>query len=79
MALPFHTTNIDLAAYLFARAYPLLEIRRFDKLTIFSFPSEAALSAEAFYNGATVSAKNLLYAAHILESMKEKEQYGYIT
>jgi predicted TPR repeat methyltransferase len=65
----FKTTDADLAAYLYARAYPLLGNWTVGDLTIFAFPAEAAVSAEAFYEGATVPAKSLLHAVHRLESL----------
>lgn len=74
----FQTTDIDLAAYLEARAYGLLRIDRVDGNLIFTFPAEAALSAEGFYLGATISAKCLLHAARRLEHLNKErvnEQY----
>ena len=68
MKAEFQTTNTDLAAYLYARAYPLLGMEHIGERAVFTFPAEAALSAEAFYAGATIVAKNLLHAAHILQS-----------
>ena len=75
----FQTTDIDVATYLHARAYPLLRIDTIGEGPIFTFPPEAALSAEAFYQGATVSAKLLLHAARRLEylrSNKTNEHYS---
>ena len=70
MKAAFQTADTDLATYLYARAYPLLEVKESDRQTIFKFPEEAALSAESFYHGATLSAKNLLYAARKLQSIR---------
>jgi len=75
----FQTTDVDVAAYLYARAYELLRIDRVGDSVIFSFPAEAALGAEAFYLGATVSAKLLLHAARRLEQLRKNkvnEQYS---
>ena len=66
----FQTTDFDVATYLHARAYPLSGIDRLGELCIFTFPSEAALSAEAFYQGATVSAKALLHAVRELDYLR---------
>jgi hypothetical protein len=66
---------MDVAAYLHARAYELVRIDQDGKNVIFTFPAEAALSAEGFYLGATACAKLLLHAARRLEDLrKEKEK-----
>ena len=67
----FQTTDCALAAYLRARAYPLLRVDAIEDVIIFTFSSEAAPSAEAFYQGATISAKSLLYAAQQLEKLRK--------
>jgi len=69
----FQTTDIEVAAYLDARAYELLRIDRVGESLIFTFPAEAALSAEGFYLGATVSAKLLLHAARRLEYLRKEK------
>ncbi len=69
----FQTADVDAAAYLHARAYPLLRIDRVRDVPVFTFSSEAALGAEAFYQGATVSAKLLLHAARRLEYLRNNE------
>jgi hypothetical protein len=67
----FQTTDFDIAAYLHARAYPLLRIDKAGEVAVFSFPAEAALSVEAYYQGATVSAKLLLYAVRQIDYLRE--------
>lgn len=62
---------MDVAAYLHARAYELVRIDQDGKNLIFTFPAEAALSAEGFYLGATVSAKLLLHASRQLENLRK--------
>jgi hypothetical protein len=73
----FQTTDIDVAAYLNARAYPLLRIDQFGNASVFTFSAEAALGAEAFYQGASVSAKVLLHAARRLESRRNNQLYEH--
>jgi hypothetical protein len=68
----FATTDVDLAAYLYTRAYPLVRTAVLGESVVFAFPSEAALSAEAFYQGAAISAKNVLHAARELDYLKRK-------
>jgi hypothetical protein len=68
----FATTDVDLAAYLYTRAYPVVRTAVIGESVVFAFPSEAALSAEAFYQGAAVSAKNVLHAARELDYLKRK-------
>jgi hypothetical protein len=72
MEAMFQTTDSDLAAYLFARAYTPVETQNGSGKTTFVFPREAELSAEAFYHGAPISAKNLLYAVHQLELLRRE-------
>ena len=70
MEATFQTTDSDLAAYLFARAYTPVETKTVGGGTIFVFPREAELSAAASYNGAPISAKRLLFAVqHELEAL----------
>ena len=66
----FQTIDTDVAAYLHARAYALLRVDQVGESLIFTFPAEAALGAESFYQGATLSAKSLLYAARQLEGLR---------
>jgi|HubBroStandDraft_4_1064222.scaffolds.fasta_scaffold939674_1 hypothetical protein len=66
----FQTIDTDVAAYLYSRAYELLRTDQAGESLIFTFPAEAALGAEAFYQGATACAKSLLYAARQLEKMR---------
>lgn len=74
-ALPssFQTTDVDLAAYLQARAYELLRMDQIGESLIFTFPAEASLSAENFYLGAAVSAKLVLHAARQLEYLRKEK------
>ena len=74
----FQTTDIDVAIYLHARAYPLIRIDILREMPIFTFSSEAALGAEAFYQGATVSAKLLLHAARQVEYMRNNKINEYL-
>jgi hypothetical protein len=69
----FQTIDIDVAAYLYARAYELLRIDQAGQSQIYTFRVEAALGAEAFYQGATVCAKSLLYTARQLETLRTKK------
>jgi len=62
-----------LAAYLHARAYQLLRIDHVGERDVFAFPADAALSAEAFYLGATIPAKLLLHAVRKLENLKKEK------
>ena len=73
----FKTRDQGLAAYLHVRGYPLLHTTTVGNSVVFIFPPEAALSAEAFYSGAAVSAKNLLQAVRDLESAKAKANYEH--
>jgi len=72
----FQTTDFDVATYLHSRAYPLLRIDKAGEIPLFTFPSEASLSAEAFYQGATVIAKSILQAARELDYMRTNRTYG---
>lgn len=58
----FQTTDSDLAVYLCAEGNVLLGTVATEGRTVFLFPTEAALSADAYYNGASVSAKRFLYS-----------------
>ena len=69
----FQTLDSDVAAYLCARAYELLRMDQSGRSLIFTFPAEAALGAEAFYQGATVCAKSLLHAARQLEKLRNSK------
>jgi hypothetical protein len=71
MEATFQTHDYDLAAYLFARAYPPVKTRDVTGKTLFIFSQDAELSAEAFYYGASISAKRLLHALRELEGLKE--------
>jgi hypothetical protein len=64
----FQTADASLAAYLYASSYPLMEVRFCQKRPLFQFPAEAAVGAEAFYEGACVPAKNVLHAIRQLQS-----------
>ena len=74
----FQTTDSGLAAYLYACAFRPLKEDHHEGQPAFTFPAEAALSAEAFYAGAAISAKNLLYAVRRLESIRRVNQHEYI-
>jgi hypothetical protein len=69
----FQTADVNVAAYLRARAHSLLRVDWIEDTAIFTFSSEAALSADAFYQGATVCAKSLLYAARQLEQLRNNK------
>jgi hypothetical protein len=71
MEAMFQTNDHDLAAYLFARAYPPVKTKDLNGKTLFIFSQEAELSAEAFCYGASISAKRLLHALRQLEGVKE--------
>ncbi len=75
----FETMDFDLAAYLYTLAYPLLSVECSDEFSIFTFPGEAAVSAEAYYQGASVPAKNLLYAVHSLRSRVRRDKSNEYT
>ena len=70
----FETIDLDLAAYLVARAYPVLCVTGDHESPCFQFPPNAALSAEAYYQGATVAAKTILYAIHAIEKLRGGQQ-----
>ena len=70
MTCEFKTSDANLAAYLLMRNYSLLYIEDYHKKKFFKFPPEAALSAEAFYDGATAPAKNLFYAVKRLKFLE---------
>jgi hypothetical protein len=70
MKATFQTSDTDLATYLYSQAYSLLHIWQVGNRTIFVFPEEAAASAEAFYQGACVPAKNLLHACRQIHSIE---------
>ena len=74
----FQTTDPDLAAYLYATSFRPMKVEHREGEPAFTFPEEAALSAEAFYAGAAIPAKNLLYAVHRLESIRRLNQHEYI-
>ncbi len=74
----FQTTDPDLAAFLYACAFRPLKVDYDEGRTSFTFPAEAALSAEAFYAGAAIPAKNLLHAVHRMESIRRVNQHEYI-
>jgi hypothetical protein len=69
----FQTIDSDVAAYLHARAYALLRVDQIGEGLIYTFPSEAALGAESFYQGATVCAKSLLHAARQLDELRNNK------
>jgi hypothetical protein len=62
----FQTTDSDLAVYLWAQGYALLGTSSIQGRIVFAFPADADLSADAYYNGAAVSAKKFLYTLHKL-------------
>lgn len=70
MKAPFETTDTDLATYLYSQAYRLLNVWCIGDRTIFLFPKEAEASADAFYQGAMVPAKNLLHACRQIQSIE---------
>jgi hypothetical protein len=65
----FQTKDADLAAYLCARAYPIMGLESHSSATLFSFPREAELSATAYYQNASISAKSLLSAVRKLHQL----------
>jgi hypothetical protein len=77
MTTMFQTTDSDLATYLFARSFSLLQVWKIGDLTAFVFPAAAELSARAYYQGACVPAKNLLHAARQLNSIQRKTVNAY--
>jgi hypothetical protein len=66
----FQTSDSDLATYLYARAYPLVDVWRVSDLPVSVFPQDAQLSAQAFYHGASVPAKDLLHASRQIQSIE---------
>jgi hypothetical protein len=64
------TGDPDLAAFLYAHAFPLLEVASVGDGPTFVFGCEAASAAEAFYSGASTCAKRLLFAARQLSSLE---------
>ncbi len=68
----FQTSDSDLATYLYARAYRLIDVWRVSDLPVFVFPEDAQLSAQAFYHGASVPAKDLLHASRQIQSIERK-------
>jgi len=70
MKATFETNDNDLAAYLYSQAYRLLHIWEVGNQTVFVFPEEAEASADAFYQGAAVPAKNLLHACRQIQSIE---------
>ena len=74
----FQTTDLDLAAFLYACAFRPLKVDSDEGQPAFKFPPEAALSAEAFYEGAAIPAKNLLHAVHRMEFIRRDNQHEYI-
>jgi hypothetical protein len=64
------TGDSDLAAYLYSQSYQLLHVWELGNRTIFVFPEEAEASADAFYQGACVPAKDLLHACRQIQSME---------
>jgi hypothetical protein len=65
----FQTSDTDLATYLYSQAYRLLNVWCIGDRTIFVFPKEAEASADAFFQGACVPAKNLLHACRQIQSI----------
>jgi len=61
----FETDDLGLAAYLYAQAYEPIRTVIHNHET-FAFPEQAALSADAYYSGASVPAKSLVHALHEL-------------
>lgn len=66
----FQTSDIDVATYVHARSYPVLRLDRVGDHMVFTFPAEAASSMEAFYMGATISAKALLHSFRQIDYMR---------
>ncbi len=60
----FKTKDADLAAYLYAQHHPLLNCSNEQNAFIFVFPPDASVTAEAYYSGDAVPAKNLFAALH---------------
>ena len=73
----FFTADVDLAAYLWARAYPVVDLRFPSYGCALGFPAEAASSAEAFYAGASVRAKDLFHAARELKAILERREVNH--
>lgn len=73
----FQTSDPDLAAYLCARAHHLVGVATVCPRPIFSFSADAALSAEAFHQGASICAKTLLNAFHRLNSVVRNQNHSY--
>jgi hypothetical protein len=48
MNITFQTADANLAAYLYACSYPLMEVQFGQGRPLFQFPAEAAVGAEAF-------------------------------
>ena len=74
----FQTNDLDLAAYLYAAFFRPMKVEHREGGPAFTFPGEAALSAEAFYAGAAIPAKNLLYAVHRLETIGGVNQNEHV-
>lgn len=72
MNATFQTSDTDLATYLYSQAYRLLHIWEVGKRTVFVFPEEAEASADAFYQGASAPAKDLLHACRQIHSIERK-------
>jgi hypothetical protein len=70
MNATFQTSDTDLATYLYSQAYRLLQVWEVGNRTIFVFHKEAEASADAFYQGAMVPAKNLLHACRQIQSIE---------
>ena len=69
----FETTSEYVAAYLIVRGYRPM-VRQHDRgVPVFMFPPEARLSAEAYYAGASVSAKDFVNAIDRLRESIQQE------
>jgi hypothetical protein len=67
----FETGDVDLAAYLAARMHALHGVKQINGARVFVFSAEATLGAEAFYAGASISAKDLLYTLRCLPALQQ--------
>jgi hypothetical protein len=73
----YQTTELELAAFLKARAHPLVEAVPQGRLVTFAFDDSAALDADAYFSGAQISAREL-FEAHrglraLIQQVKEHQ------
>jgi hypothetical protein len=65
----YHTTELELAAFLKARGHRLLSAKKSGRMVTFEFTSEAAEDVDNYFGGAESSARELFEAHRSLRAL----------